>query len=743
MVTAGGVTELIVITGEVFKIVDSASVEKFKLLDNGKFTSTQTITPGETGGSVQTTGSGNSAGVSSALKVSLLPGYIGSTANFGLYAQNKSAGVSVNELTNPQAANYGEYIATTTGYIAGQAGYAAGGNRSYGGLFLSIIAKTSATNIGAAGYATNPNAGGTQIGGYFGLLTSGQTFTSAALLIDNGSTTSPIFVAKDNGSTVFSIADGGNVSINGNLRATSGIFSNMTATTSVTTPLISGSASSGQDLTMESTSNATKGKVCLDGSIKINCFDEANSFWNFIKSLATTAVNYVVKIGNYAYTKGKQATLAFTSKTPAGTEVVGASIGAVFSHSSTARSAALVFSNMTGGAIREAMRITGDKIGVGTTTPTTQFYVATELTGGTSRGITIAQHSDSTAGAVMGFVKSRGTQAAPAKVAHNDFVATFGGLPYTGTEYVTNAASVAFKVLSSASAGGVKANNVPTGIVFRTGNGSSPASPVTADRMTILPTGQVGIGTTTPTSQFQVGTRFQAYSSGRLVFGNYSRPAGVGLTEGEIRKNKHTFYGTQYLVERSFQMNHEVMTSDVTVGNTAAETTVYTAAQAANYPTVGKTVVVNLYGRFSKTAAVANFTVRVKVGSSTALTITKDVAAGSPLTDVPFHGRFAVTYRTVGASGTTISSGSMDINDVSYDISSTGTMATDTTAVNNITVTVQWGTANASNTVTFYQGWTDTIGFLENDLRNSLFAGLQTIGRRDYVETLWKREDYA
>lgn len=138
---------------------------------------------------------------------------LNSTTSFSVYGQSAYAGTSTDEFNNAQAANYGEYIATTTGYVIGQAGYASGGNRSYGGMFRAIIDKASATNLGVAGYALNAGASGVQIGGYFGLLNASPTFTSAALICDNGSQTDPIFIGKDNGITVFAIKDGGIVTI--------------------------------------------------------------------------------------------------------------------------------------------------------------------------------------------------------------------------------------------------------------------------------------------------------------------------------------------------------------------------------------------------------------------------------------------------------------------------------------------------------------------------------------------------
>ena len=166
----------------------------------------------ETGVSFQITGAGSGA-IISGMKVSLLAGYGGNFSTFGIYAQNQSAGTSTDEFNAAQAANYGEYVATTTGYIVGQAGYAAGGNRSYGGMFRAIASKNGATNIGVAGYALNTGSSPTLVGGYFALINSGPTFVSAALIANNGAISAPIFIAQDNGTEVFSIQDGGNVNI--------------------------------------------------------------------------------------------------------------------------------------------------------------------------------------------------------------------------------------------------------------------------------------------------------------------------------------------------------------------------------------------------------------------------------------------------------------------------------------------------------------------------------------------------
>jgi hypothetical protein len=67
-------------------------------------------------------------------------------------------------------------------------------------------------------YGTASTGGGTPvlIGGMFslyGLTDTIGTLTSAAVIADNAAATDPIFLARDNGTTVFAIVDGGNVGI--------------------------------------------------------------------------------------------------------------------------------------------------------------------------------------------------------------------------------------------------------------------------------------------------------------------------------------------------------------------------------------------------------------------------------------------------------------------------------------------------------------------------------------------------
>jgi len=168
------------------------------------------------------TSAGSSAQDVAALRAALLAGYTGSNMTMAGTFNNVAAGTGSN-LANGlfNAGARGVVISTTTGSNVGLFGTADGGNRSVGTFGRSTTAKNSATNIGALGYGLNTGTTPVQIGGYFGLTNTDPTFTSAALMADNGTQTDPIFVARDNGTPVFSIADGGVTTLTSSFSAAS------------------------------------------------------------------------------------------------------------------------------------------------------------------------------------------------------------------------------------------------------------------------------------------------------------------------------------------------------------------------------------------------------------------------------------------------------------------------------------------------------------------------------------------
>gem|GEM_PF-5786633 len=152
------------------------------------------------------------------LRLLLNAGYTGSyTTRGGLFVSYVAGTQNTFAATfNGIGGNFGFTGATdstTTGNNIAGYGQARGGNRSIGLIGLATTDKNSATNIGVAGFGRNTGTSPVQIGGYFSLENGTPTFESAALVADNSNQTSPIFLARDNGSTVFTIKDGGNVGI--------------------------------------------------------------------------------------------------------------------------------------------------------------------------------------------------------------------------------------------------------------------------------------------------------------------------------------------------------------------------------------------------------------------------------------------------------------------------------------------------------------------------------------------------
>lgn len=157
-----------------------------------------------------------------------------------------------------------------------------------------------------------------------------------------------------------------------------------------------------------------------------------------------------------------------------------------------------------------------------------------------------------------------------------------------------------------------------------------------------------------------------------------------------------------YLSGQSFSQ-----TASVTVANTVTKTTLVGAGIgskiiAANTPQIGKTYQVIIMGVHSATGA-PNITIDAALGS-TAIGSTGAVATGSS-TNAYFEIRLFFTYRTLGASGTLFAQGfyyevggGATLN--SYPMTNTSTITIDTTVDQALDVSVTWGTASASNTIT-------------------------------------------
>lgn len=158
----------------------------------------------------QITSAGSSSFAQRGFNMALLAGYTGSMQTYSGRFSNQAAGTGAGAFG--EAGNIGVFgQASATGSGTNKGGYfrANNGDLCVGVASRATDAKNGATNIGVLGVGRNTGTTPIQVGGYFGLNSAEPTFASAALIADNSDQTSPIFIARDNGTAVFTIADGG------------------------------------------------------------------------------------------------------------------------------------------------------------------------------------------------------------------------------------------------------------------------------------------------------------------------------------------------------------------------------------------------------------------------------------------------------------------------------------------------------------------------------------------------------
>ena len=166
------------------------------------------------GTKVSITTTGSALQTQAASRIELLPGWVANYDSYGVYCSNNVAGIGTTY--HNSTCNMGGYFncgGTTIGTNVGNNGIASNGNKNIGIFGKSVTAKNSATNVGVVGMGNNTGTSPIQVGGYFTLDYSDPSFTSAALMCDNGGQANDIFVARDNGSPIFKVFDGGNTFI--------------------------------------------------------------------------------------------------------------------------------------------------------------------------------------------------------------------------------------------------------------------------------------------------------------------------------------------------------------------------------------------------------------------------------------------------------------------------------------------------------------------------------------------------
>lgn len=146
-----------------------------------------------------------------------------------------------------------------------------------------------------------------------------------------------------------------------------------------------------------------------------------------------------------------------------------------------------------------------------------------------------------------------------------------------------------------------------------------------------------------------------------------------------------------------------VQTAAATVASSSSETTLISTGSGAvtlpaNFFNVYTIVRVQARGYLSNTGT-PTIRMKVKLGSSI-LADTFTVTTPSGLSNTGWELRATLVCRTTGATGTIIGEGLSNTGSSFFTMPSGAATTIDTTASQNLDLTVQWGTLSASNTIT-------------------------------------------
>lgn len=166
------------------------------------------------GVNITITGAGSSNQNINALKCTLAAGYTGANLTATHICANNSAGTGTAyyDGVSGNFALYNSTISTTTGTNVASLNYASGGNINIGIFAETTVNKNSAINAAIVAVALNGGTSPTQCAGYFGLQAAAPTLSSAALIANNGATSSPIFKGQVAGTDTLVIGSTGLIS---------------------------------------------------------------------------------------------------------------------------------------------------------------------------------------------------------------------------------------------------------------------------------------------------------------------------------------------------------------------------------------------------------------------------------------------------------------------------------------------------------------------------------------------------
>lgn len=205
-----------------------------------------------------------------------------------------------------------------------------------------------------------------------------------------------------------------------------------------------------------------------------------------------------------------------------------------------------------------------------------------------------------------------------------------------------------------------------------------------------------------------------ASSTTRLLIGGSTQSqirltaqVATGSTEGDIWNDStnKTFAVFNNGIKQFLNGNLFAQTASATCANTTTETTISSTGQGtltlpANFFVAGKTIKIKAMG-FHSSVSNPNLTMKVKFGSTVILTTGTHAMHND--TSGLWEVEGIITCRTTGGSGTVFGQGLFqDFGTAGHGIQmvNTATVTVNTTTSQAVTVTAQWGTASASNTIT-------------------------------------------
>jgi len=183
---------------------------------------------------------------------------------------------------------------------------------------------------------------------------------------------------------------------------------------------------------------------------------------------------------------------------------------------------------------------------------------------------------------------------------------------------------------------------------------------------------------------------------------------GTNLTTpeaGVIEYDGSHYSVTEVVDRRVISVAANAITTAVTVVNTTDETTVFTAPISADELHAAKVLRVYGFGQFSTHDANDKFTLSVKISGTT---LTSLQSTAGLVSNKPFHFWGHITIRTIGESGTVASHGFIML-DAAETHENDQDVELDTTAVSDITVTLQWDSADVGNTATLDQAYFEIL----------------------------------